>query len=303
MRKDNPGSMLKFRSDVATALGYAFYLLSNLSFALLFPPFMFLFFWNRPLQYRIACTVYRRYCWFLTRVYLPALGVYTIIEQSGFNRITPSMPAIFIANHRSRIDGPFLIPLLPDTGVIIKSSYARLPFYRSLVRYLDFISVDSSSIDSLADALRECKALLAQGKRLLIFPEGTRSAGARPNVFKDLAFRLSIETDTPVVPIVVHTDSPFMAKIKGSYFPGRRFSVIFRALAPQYGCNDERPGDFAERIRKLMTETLQQLDKGTVWSLLQAQPKDMQHRRRTTSAASGTPAIRESAPLTKGEHR
>ncbi|MBN1309307.1 MAG: 1-acyl-sn-glycerol-3-phosphate acyltransferase [Chitinispirillaceae bacterium] len=258
--------------------------MSSLAFTLLFPPLMFLFIWNPPLQSNLASAVYRAYCYFLTRVYLPALRIYRIIEESGFEGLAPDAPFIFVANHRSRIDGPMLIPLLPATGIIIKSSYARLPLFRAMVRYLDFISVEPHSVDSLADALQQCKNLLAKNKRLLIFPEGTRSGNARLNSFKELAFRLSMETSTPVVPVIVHSGLPFMTKISGSYFPGRRFTFVIRALAPQHGRTGERPSDFADRIRKMMAETIRQLDCGTVWEKLPVR-RSNERLRRTSSAS------------------
>lgn len=262
---------------IAAFFGYSFYLLSNLVFMVLFPPLMILLFWNLPLQYRVATAVFNVYNWFLTRVYLPTLRIYRVREESGFDRFKAGEPAIFIANHRSRMDGPFLIPLMSNIGVVIKSSYARMPLYRGLVRYLNFVSVDPHSIDSLAGAMRECKSLLAAGKRLLIFPEGTRASGTRLNVFKELAFRLSIESGVPIVPCIIHTDMPFMAKIKGSYFPGRTFNLVLRALDAEYVRKNERAGEFAERIRRAMAVEIRTLDAGTHWERYSRAPNGKVH--------------------------
>jgi 1-acyl-sn-glycerol-3-phosphate acyltransferase len=38
----------------------------------------------------------------------------------------------------------------------------------------------------------------------MIFPEGTRSADGSLREFKDGAFRLAIDTGTPILPLVVH---------------------------------------------------------------------------------------------------
>jgi 1-acyl-sn-glycerol-3-phosphate acyltransferase len=38
----------------------------------------------------------------------------------------------------------------------------------------------------------------------MIFPEGTRSADGEMRAFKDGAFRLAIETGTPILPMAVH---------------------------------------------------------------------------------------------------
>ena len=287
-----PSSRLSPGYVFTAVLGYSFYLTSNIIFMLLFPPLMVLLFWNVPLQCRVATAVFRAYNRFLTRVYLPGLKIYRIREESGFDNGTPEKPAIFVANHRSRMDGPFLIPLMPNIGVVIKSSYARMPLYRGLVKYLNFISVDPRSMDSLAEAKRRCIALLAQGKRLLIFPEGTRSAGTRLNVFKDLAFRLSIETGTPVVPCIVHTDTPFMAKVKGSYFPGRTFDIVLRALGAEYCRENERPGEFAERVRRRMAEEITALDAGTQWERLSMVQKGDLRPHRASGVAHDKETVR-----------
>lgn len=254
-----------FRMRIRCTLGYSFYLISNALFIIVLPPVMAFLFWSPGLQHSVAQSTYRIYCFFLTRVYLPALGVYSISEQSGFEQTGPSTPAIFIANHRSRLDGPFITPLLPNTGVVIKSSYAKMPFYMYLVKYVDFVSVNPHSIESLSLAMRRCKEFLYRGKRLLIFPEGTRASSARVKAFKDLAFRLSIECGIPVTPVIIHTDRPLMAKIKGSLFPEKKIFLTIRALPPQSHLQNERPADFAARIRRLMVNVIRGLDENTEW--------------------------------------
>jgi len=281
---------------ISCTLGYLFYLGSNLLFMTLFPPVMLLFIFNRPLQHRIAGLMFRGFCRFLTRVYLPALNVYRIVEQSGFEKMPPRDRTIFVANHRSRMDGPMLLPLLTNCSVLIKSTYARLPLYSNMVRYLDFISVDPHSIDSLADATRACKESLSAGKSLLIFPEGTRSRGKRLSVFKDLAFRLAIESGTTVTPVIVHTDRPFMGKIKGSLFPARKMSMVIRALDSQRPLPGERPAGFADRIRTMMSETLRELDRGTMWENLCPGTVEVKKKRRDTSAVLKKTNATEPAP-------
>lgn len=250
---------------VATTVGYLAYGIATFLFIALFPLVKSIFFWNARLQHTLGESIHQNFLHFLSRSMLPALRIYRIAQQRGFEQHAPSDKAIFVANHRSLLDGPLLIPLLPNTGIIMKSKYAHLSLYATLVRHLDFISVNPHSIESLAKTMHKCEELLLHGKRLLIFPEGTRATSSRVNHFKDLAFRLSIETGTAIIPLVVHTDLPFMAKIRRSLFPPRTFSVTLRALSPQYPIKDERPTDFADRIRKMIRTELVELDKDTVW--------------------------------------
>jgi len=94
----------------------------------------------------------------------------------------------------------------------------RFPIYSAFVKYLDFISINSESPRTLAAALSKCRELIANGKSLLVFPEGTRASSGRLLPFKELAFRLASDMDVTLFPVIVHSDYPFMTKDPGEYF-------------------------------------------------------------------------------------
>ncbi len=198
-----------------------------------------------------------------TRRLLPLLGVYRIVELSGFepNR----KPAIYVANHRSRIEGPILLGLIRNPGVIMKSDYAKLPIFSFFVKHLDFISVNQYDLTGLSRALDRCREVIAGGKSLLVFPEGTRSKTSRLMPFKDLAFRMSQSGAIPVVPVVIHTDFPFMARIAGSAIPRQTMRLTIRFLEEMHPVAHERPADFAARAEKVIAEHVKTLDRGTCW--------------------------------------
>ncbi len=204
---------------------------------------------------------------FLTRFWLPLIGIYKIDEH--LEHIPgDGKAAIIVCNHRSRIEGPLLMSKLKRVGVVMKSAYARLPVYSSLVKHYNFVSVDPSSLDSLAVALGRCKELLSTGHKLMIFPEGARARSRRMLPFKDMAFRLSIDSGIPVIPVIVHTDYPFMAKIKGSIFPPVTMKLTMKSLSPALAEENERPSAFCERVRQQMIAELKILDSNTIWETL-----------------------------------
>jgi 1-acyl-sn-glycerol-3-phosphate acyltransferase len=230
-------------------------------------PFFLLFSFSDSLKHRILRNVFHWYVYFLTRQLLPLLQVYSIVEISGFENLNPKKASLYVANHRGRLDALLLLSILKNTCALIKSTYTRFPIYSAFVKYLDFISIDSESPRTLAAALSKCRELIANGKSLLVFPEGTRASSGRLLPFKELAFRLASDMDVTLFPVIVHSDYPFMTKDPGSIFPKKKLSYTVRCLGPMDPEKNEAPEDFAFRVRGIMAQALKILDKDTMWGI------------------------------------
>lgn len=248
--------------------GYAFYFMGIGAFLLLLAVLSVPVLLVPPLRKYLFGSFVNHFNFFLTRIYLPLLRVYKIAEDSIPAPGAFDKPVIYVANHRSQLDGPIIMARLRNTGVIMKALYLRNPVFSILVKYSNFISVNSSSLDSLSVAMTRCKEVITGGSNLLVFPEGSRSRSSRMLQFKDIAFRLSIEANVPVVPIIVHTDYPLMAKIPDSYYPPETIKLTVRALDAQYPKDGERASEFANRVRKIMSDQVQDLDTDTYWEHL-----------------------------------
>jgi 1-acyl-sn-glycerol-3-phosphate acyltransferase len=249
---------------ILTFTGYFAYFVSAVFFVILMAPFFAVFSFNRGLRDGIARKTLRGYLVFLTQRLLPALHVYSISEVSGFSGKAGNA-AIYVANHRGRLDALLLLSILQGAGVLIKSKYGRLPLYRALIKYIDFIQVESDTHQSLFRAMDRCKGLLLAGKNILIFPEGARAVSGRLLPFKEFAFRLGLDAGVPVIPVIVHSDYPFMAKLPGSIFPKNKLNYTIRCLEAHFPLDKERPSAFADRVSARMAQELKLLDQGTAW--------------------------------------
>jgi 1-acyl-sn-glycerol-3-phosphate acyltransferase len=65
------------------------------------------------------------------------------------------------------------------------------------------IPLERGDRSSAGKAMTLCKEALGRRVSVMIFPEGTRSETDDMRQFKDGAFRLAIETQLPVLPLVV----------------------------------------------------------------------------------------------------
>jgi 1-acyl-sn-glycerol-3-phosphate acyltransferase len=265
MRADSiPFYLLKV---TLACLGYASYLLSKVFFVLLiFPAFVLMLPFPRAQQLFLQ-VVTHHYLGFFSRRWLPFIGAYHIVEISGLERALAVRPAVLVANHRSLMDALLLIGLLPRTGALIKARDTRKVMNGLLARYFDLVSIDRQSLESVAATLGKSRQLLGEGKNLLVFPEGTRARSGRLQHFNRFAFDVALAARVPLVPVILHTSVPFMAKLPGSIFPRQRNDYRIRFLDPECPRSRDDAPSLCDRVYWRMAQELKQLDAGTIWEI------------------------------------
>ncbi len=251
-------------------VGYASYLLSKAFFvAVIFPVFLLLLPFPRT-QQRFLQVVTHRYLAFFSRWWLPFIGAYRLVEISGLAETVAARPVVLVANHRSLMDALLLLGLLPRTGVVIKSRDTRKLMNGLLARFFDLVSIDRYSLESVAATLEKCRRLVGEGKNVLVFPEGTRARSGRLQHFNRLAFDLALAERLPVVPVILHSTQPFMAKLPGSIFPRHRNDYRIRFLAPEPPGGRNNAAALCDRVHQRMARELKTLDAGTLWEMTSA---------------------------------
>ena len=110
---------------------------------------------------------------------------------------------IFVANHISYMDIPAaVLSIHQPLRILGKQEMVKYPIF-GLIYRLAAISVDRTSAEGRARSVRALKAALAQHISIFIFPEGTFNETGEPlKSFYDGAFRIAIETGTPIKPLL-----------------------------------------------------------------------------------------------------
>lgn len=89
----------------------------------------------------------------------------------------PSGPAIIAAQHQSALDILIWLAVLPYPALVFKQELDKIPLFGNLLRPSGMIGVDrAGGAAALRKMAVECRAALADGRQVLIFPEGTRVA-------------------------------------------------------------------------------------------------------------------------------
>ncbi len=140
---------------------------------------------------------------------------------------------IFVANHLSYFDAPVIVKSLRQpVRVLGRSEMSRLPFFGFIYRNA-IVTVDRSSPEHRARSVRILKSVVRKGISIFIFPEGTLNETRQPlKEFFDGAFRIAIETQTPIKPILF-LDSYNRLSYESilSLSPGRSRSVFLNEIS------------------------------------------------------------------------
>jgi len=137
-----------------------------------------------------------------SRAFLRSVGVRW--EVRGAENAAGLGPCVILSSHRSHLDGPLLLCTLPlNFAFVIKRSLARIPLWGWAVTGAGYVAIDRHDhADSLAGMRRAADAVRS-GRRVLIFPEGTRSDTDDFLPFKKGGVVLAIEAGVPVLPVAV----------------------------------------------------------------------------------------------------
>ena len=110
---------------------------------------------------------------------------------------------VFVTNHISYIDSAVLVkayrqPVRP----LGKVEMSKVPLFGFIYKKA-IVAVDRSSVENRAKSVRLLKSIISKGISIMVFPEGTFNMTDRPlKDFYDGAFRVAIETQTPVKPVL-----------------------------------------------------------------------------------------------------
>ena len=154
------------------------------------------------------------------------------------------------------MDALLLLGLLPRTGVLIKSRDTRQPMYALLARHFDLLSVDRHSLESVAASLEKGRRLLAEGKNLLVFPEGTRARSGRLQHFNRVRLRPGLAARVPVRAGDRSFHRAVHGQAAGQHLSARPQRVPHPFLDPETPRPDDAPLALCDRVHRRMAREL-----------------------------------------------
>ncbi len=164
---------------------------------------------------------------------------------------------ILCANHFSYLD-IMAMGLFPKTFKFVgKIQLANIPLFGYMYNRVH-ITVDRASIRSRGKTFLKAQEALKEGYGLGIFPEGGILSKKIPEMvnFKDGAFRMAAETNTPIVPIVFPDNYKIL---RGDDFMNIRYStcrIIYHQPIFAKGADEAAIKELKEEVFRVIQSEL-----------------------------------------------
>jgi 1-acyl-sn-glycerol-3-phosphate acyltransferase len=129
----------------------------------------------------------------------------TRLEVRGAEKL-PEGACLVAAKHQSAWETFGLIPLFRDPALLMKRELFWIPFHGWFSYKFGMIPVDrDKGPAALRRMLREAKQRVADGREIVIFPEGTRRAPGAPPDYKTGVVLLYEALGVPCVPVALNS--------------------------------------------------------------------------------------------------
>jgi len=126
------------------------------------------------------------------------------VHVRGLDKVDPAAPCILMSNHESLLDPPLLIAEFGRAlSFLTKKELFQFPIFGWAMKRIGHIPIDRAQKDSAFASIDAAAGQVAEGRAVMVFPEGTRSRNDDLLPFKKGGFVLAIKSGAPIYPIGV----------------------------------------------------------------------------------------------------
>lgn len=127
------------------------------------------------------------------------------LEIRGVEHVDPSRSYVVVANHASVFDIMACFKAVPvPIRYLAKKELFRIPLLATGMRAIGIVEVDRQARVGIHEQINaQAKELIAKGRSVIIYPEGTRTKTGTLGPFKKGAFTIAIGSGLPVLPVTL----------------------------------------------------------------------------------------------------
>jgi 1-acyl-sn-glycerol-3-phosphate acyltransferase len=131
------------------------------------------------------------------------INPYWRVQVEGRGKIDPSKVYVMVSNHQSGLDILVLFKLHRHFKWVAKKGLFVIPFIGWNMALNGYIPIERGRGRSKLQMMDKAAQSINAGNSVIMFPEGTRSPDGKLQTYKTGAFRLALETHSPILPVVI----------------------------------------------------------------------------------------------------
>jgi 1-acyl-sn-glycerol-3-phosphate acyltransferase len=174
------------------------------------------------------------------------------LEAESLDVLRDAPGGLLIAsNHPSLLDALMIVARLPRSACIMKGALASNPFLGAGAALAGYVANDSTRA-----MVRAATQRLHEGRQLVVFPEGTRSAAPRRiHRFSRSIALIAQRARVPIQTVVIETDSPYLGK-GWPLWKLPPVPIVFRARLGERFTPGDDPEQLSARIEQYFRQEL-----------------------------------------------
>ncbi len=227
-----------------------FYILMAIPIIVFFP-FLLLFTSTRTRFYPQFFMIARWWAYFI----LYGMGFFPKIKRE--RKLVKGESYMLVANHTSMTDIMLMLVAVKNPFVFVgKKELVKIPLFGYFYKRT-CILVDRQNQRSRKEVFDSAQRRLNNGTSICIFPEGgvPDDASVLLDNFKDGAFRLAIDHQIPIVPIVFYDNKKRFPYIFTKGSPGK-MRVKIKEFIPTKGLEQQNKKEVREQTREVILQEL-----------------------------------------------
>lgn len=213
-------------------------------------------------------------------------GLNIEVVASGVENVPRGGAFVYCSNHQSFVDILVLGSVLPgDYKWAAKRSLMKIPFIGWHLRLAGHVAIDRGAGSSAAaGAIARFEEVLARGKPLLVFPEGTRSEDGIVRDFKIGGFSAAVRQGVPVVPIAIEGTHELMRKGAFDLGHGAMRRVAVKVGAPIFARSEGRETARVDELRERTRAVIRELHRSIGGNVVEESPASAMREQRSVNA-------------------
>ncbi len=208
-----------------------------------------------------------KFAFFLKKVWAACIcfpsGIIPVITYQTKKYTLPAA-CVITPNHSSYLDICLSVFYIKHVALFMaKAELLKAPLFKSFFKYMD-IPVNRKSRSDSHKAFILAGKKLDEGYGLIVYPEGTISNEGELRAFKNGAFKLAIDKQVPIIPVVNLNNWKLLQN--GGFFksfgrPGIARIMVFDPI-PTTGLTEENLVALRDKTYAIINETLGKYNTG-----------------------------------------